>query len=57
MNHTALLFLDEVELKDQQAKNETVDQQVQAEETVHQLQEGVHVHYYGTATYYNECMT
>ena len=55
MNHTALLFLGEVELKDQQAKNETVDQQVQAGETVHQ--EGVHVHYYGTATYYNDCIT
>ena len=47
--HTALL-LDEVELKDQPAKNVTVDQQVQAGETVHQ--EGVHAHYYGAATYY-----
>ena len=34
------LFLGEVELKDQQAKTETVDQQVQAGETVHQ--QGVH---------------
>ena len=33
MNDTALRFLDEVELKDQQAKNETVDQQVQAGES------------------------
>ena len=48
--HTALLFKDEVELKDQPAKNETVDQQVQAGETLHQ--EGVHVHYYAAATYY-----
>ena len=44
-----------MELKDQQAKNETVDQQVQAGETVHQ--QGVHVHYYGAATYYNDCIT
>ena len=42
-NYTALLFLDEVELKDQQAKQETVDQQVQAGETVHQ--QGVRAHY------------
>ena len=34
MNHTVLLFKDEVEPKDQQAKNETVDQQVQTGETV-----------------------
>ena len=47
-------FLDEVELKDQQAKTETVDQQVQAGETVHQ--QGVHPHYYA-ATYYNDCVT
>ena len=44
-----------MELKDQQAKNETVDQQVQAGETLHQ--QGVHVHCYGTATYYNDCIT
>ena len=55
MNDTALRFLDEVELKDQQAKNERVDQQVQAGERVHQ--QGVHVHCYGTATYYNDCIT
>ena len=47
INHTALLFKDEVELKDQQAKSETVDQQVQTGETVHQ--QGVHVHYYEAA--------
>ena len=35
INHTVLLFKDEVEPKDQQAKkNETVDQQVQTGETV-----------------------
>ena len=44
-----------MELKDQQAKTETVDQQVQDGETVHQ--QGVHVHYYGAATYYNDCIT
>ena len=36
-------------MEDQQAKSETVDQQVQAEETIHQ--QGVHVHYYGATTY------
>ena len=44
-----------MELKDQQAKTETVDQQVQAGETVHQ--QGVHAHCYGAATYYNDCIT
>ena len=43
-----------MELKDQQAKTETVDQQVQAGETVHQ--QGVHAHCYGAATYYNDCI-
>ena len=46
-NYTALLFLGEVELKDQQAKTNTVDQQLQAGETVHQ--QGAH---YSAATYY-----
>ena len=46
-------FLGEVELKDQQAKTVTVNQQVQTGETVHQ--QGVHVHYYA-ATYYNDCI-
>ena len=44
-----------MELKDQQAQNEAVDQQVQAGETIHQ--QGVHVHYYGAATYYNDYIT
>ena len=36
---------DEAEVKDQQTKMETVEQQVHAGETVHQ--QGVHVHYLG----------
>ena len=44
-----------MELKDQQAKTETVDQQVQAGETVHQ--QGVHAHCYGASAYYNDCIT
>ena len=36
-------------MEDQQAKTETVDQQVQAGETVHQ--QGVHAHCYRAATY------
>ena len=45
-----------MELKDQQAKTETVDQQVQAGETVHQ--QGVCLHIViGAATYYNDYIT